>query len=88
MLLAMLSGCITLSLLKILFMFIPRSHGVGHSLGSNLWFGYYWKPLNSFGYRDREPDPSRPSVLFLGDSFTAGHGINHKKDRFSDQVGE
>jgi hypothetical protein len=72
--------------LEILFMFIPRStvHG---TYSTRNWFRWYWKPLNSLGFRDKEPDSARPYILFLGDSFTAGQGINDIRDRFSDIVG-
>jgi len=32
-------------------------------------------PLNSHGLRGEEPDPSRPNVLLVGDSFTFGEGV-------------
>jgi hypothetical protein len=67
----------------IAFMFIPRSNGVGFSWSSRIWFKWYWKPLNSFGYRDTEPDTSKRLFLFVGDSFTAGHGTKDVNDRFS-----
>lgn len=71
--------------LEVIFIFIPRSHGVGYTKGSRNWFKYYWKE-NSFGFRDVEPITSSKSILFVGDSFTAGHGIKDTKDRFSDIV--
>ncbi|MDX6770530.1 MAG: hypothetical protein SF051_13430 [Elusimicrobiota bacterium] len=36
--------------------------------------------INSRGFRDREPPvPGRPAVLFLGDSFTEGYGVELEK---------
>ena len=50
------------------------------------WFERHWKPVNSLGYRDAEPFPPKPgqkSLVVLGDSFAAGHGVNRAEDRFS-----
>ena len=45
---------------------------------------------NNEGNRDREPFtkyvPGRKRIIFLGDSFTIGHGIKRMDDRFSDRV--
>ena len=35
-------------------------------------------PLNSHGMRGPEPDPFRPKVLFVGDSFTFGEGVAYE----------
>jgi hypothetical protein len=75
--------------LELMFTFVPRSHGVGYTYASTLWFRYYWKPINSLKYRDREfeaADNSRKKVIVVGDSFTAGHGIKDAKLRFSDRL--
>lgn len=72
--------------LESVFMFIPKSHGIGYSLGSQLWFSKYWNPVNSFGFRDAEPDSQAPAVFFIGDSFTAGHGLKSVSERYSDIV--
>ena len=74
-------------LLEAIFMFIPKSHGVDHTLASKLWFAKYWKPINSLGFRDKEPDNNNPVILFVGDSFTTGHGLKSVDDRFSNIVG-
>lgn len=69
------------------FMFIRRSNAFGDTLASRLWFDTYWRPINSYGFRDEEPaKDTTPGVFFLGDSFTAGHGIKNTNDRFSDLV--
>jgi len=77
-----------LLLLESVFMFIPRSHGVGYTLGSQIWFKKYWFPVNSYGYRDIEPEKNSKNddVFFIGDSFTAGHGMKKATDRFSNVV--
>jgi hypothetical protein len=74
-------------LLEALFMFIPRSHCSDYTLASRLWYAKYWKPVNSSGFRDKEPDHKNPVILFVGDSFTAGSGLKSVEDRFSDIVG-
>jgi hypothetical protein len=51
------------------------------------WLDRHWQ-LNSAGYRDREWDPEawaqRRTVVLVGDSFTAGWGIEDPADRFGD----
>lgn len=75
-------------LLEALFMFIPRSHNNNCALSSKLWFAKYWKPINSWGFRDNEPKFNKHVILFVGDSFTAGHGLKSINDRFSNIVGD
>ena len=48
--------------LETVFMFIPRSHSADFTLASRLWYARYWKPVNTLGFRDREPDGSRPVI--------------------------
>jgi len=69
-------------------MFIPRSHYIDFSLDSRLWHAKYWKPTNSLGFRDSEPNNHYPAILFVGDSFTAGEGLKSVDERFSDIVGK
>jgi hypothetical protein len=74
--------------LEAVFMCVARSHGTGASYAARLWVRRYWHPINSYGFRDQEPaHDKRKSVFFVGDSFTAGHGIDDPADRFSDIVG-
>ncbi|MBI3590005.1 MAG: SGNH/GDSL hydrolase family protein [Candidatus Melainabacteria bacterium] len=65
-----------------------HTDGFGLSLACKHWFKKYYKPLNSFGYRDREwtkDDLKNKSiVLIVGDSLVAGEGIENVSDRFSD----
>ncbi|MCF8258642.1 MAG: SGNH/GDSL hydrolase family protein [Flavobacteriales bacterium] len=85
---SMFSVFAILVVLEAAFMFIPRSHGVGYTLGAQLWFKRYWKPVNSMGYRDPEPVKGQGrAIFFVGDSFTAGHGLKHIGDRFANVAG-
>ncbi|HSF20298.1 MAG TPA: SGNH/GDSL hydrolase family protein [Vicinamibacteria bacterium] len=73
--------------LELLFMFVPRSHGMGFTLGARIWDSYFWGPINSLGYRDREPpsfDPRSRYILAVGDSFTEGHGLRFVEQRFTE----
>lgn len=51
------------------------------------WMARYWQ-VNSGGFRDREWTPddwaNKHTLLALGDSFTAGWGVENPADRFSD----
>lgn len=61
----------------------PFSTGTGDGIGRK-WIGEFWKPINSMGYRDEEPifDSDRSIAIFLGDSFTAGHGVKYEETYF------
>ena len=77
--------------LELLFMFVPRSHGMGFTLGARIWDSYFWGPINSLGYRDREPPPFDARsryVLAVGDSFTEGHGIRRVGRRYTELLEE
>lgn len=54
----------------------PFSTGTGAGIGKR-WTERYWNPINSMGYRDEEFqfDGTGNLAVFLGDSFTAGHGV-------------
>lgn len=86
--LSVLTIVIVLVFFEIGFMFFPQTHGVATTKASALWVDKYYKPINSLGYRDREPDlkTGKKVVLFVGDSFTAGYGNDYVKERFSDIV--
>ncbi|MCX5849068.1 MAG: SGNH/GDSL hydrolase family protein [Deltaproteobacteria bacterium] len=84
---ALFSIFLTIIILEILFMFVPKSHDYDVTLGSRLWYAKYWKPINSLGFRDNEPSNINPVILFVGDSFTEGHGLKSVDDRFSNIVG-
>jgi GDSL-like Lipase/Acylhydrolase family len=70
---------------ELVFMFIPKSQGPDMAYSSRIWFGYHWK-TNAEGYREKALDnfnPNSSKIVFLGDSYTAGHGIDHLADRVS-----
>ncbi len=53
--------------------------------------GRFTPPFNALGFRERPPGPEiyAPDVmriLFLGDSFTFGDGIERGEDRFTDLI--
>jgi len=63
-----------------------QSDGFNLTYAGKTWFERHWKPLNSLGYRDAEfvpPKPGQKSLVVLGDSFAAGHGVNRSEDLFS-----
>ena len=73
-------------LIEGLFMFIPRSHGVGYPLSAKIWRGMYSNNINYMGYRDFEMKTDKPIILFSGDSFTWGHGTKNIQNRYSNIV--
>lgn len=78
----LLSGVLLLCL-EIIFSFIPKSHSYADTLSSDLWYKKYWTQ-NSLHFRDQEPiSDSQKDVFFIGDSFTAGTGIENTEHRFS-----
>ena len=57
---------------------------------SERWFARHFH-LNSWGTRDNVEyaharQPGRRRVTFLGDSFTAGHGVRDVEDRFANRI--
>jgi hypothetical protein len=57
------------------------STGDGGVGADQRWSEKYWKPVNSHGLRDVEwvvPNP-HPALVFLGDSFTEGHGVRYEQ---------
>jgi hypothetical protein len=66
------------------------SDAVNFTKVSARWFQRYWV-RNAIGFRDnieysREIEPGRRRVSFVGDSFTAGHGIKSVEDRFANRI--
>jgi hypothetical protein len=53
------------------------------------WHKLYWKPINTLGFRDNEPndDPTRTHLIVMGDSFPSGYGVNDIADTFPHQLG-
>ncbi len=72
------------------FRFIAvQTDSFGMSLPARRWFAMHTQ-LNSLGCRDKEWSPAKPPgvrrVVFLGDSFTYGWGIENSVDRFADVI--
>ncbi len=66
------------------------TNSFGFGLVHERWFERHWH-RNESGVRDdveyaRPLDPTRRRVTFIGDSFTAGHGIDDVADRFANVV--
>lgn len=82
---SMLAGVL---LLELYFAAIhDQSDGFNLTRSGRQWFERHWRPVNSLGYRDAEPAlpaSGQRTVMILGDSFAAGHGIERAEDRFSD----
>ncbi|MFN8276291.1 MAG: SGNH/GDSL hydrolase family protein [Chitinophagales bacterium] len=79
---------VLLLMVELVMQYIPISHGNNQAYCSRLWFQWYWH-LNQEHYRDREYTdadmaPTMRKIFCIGDSYTAGHGIKHPVDRFSD----
>ena len=68
--------------------FVVYPDGFSYTLASRKWLAEYWRPINSFGFRDIEHDlgslGSKKVLFVVGDSFVAGQGIENPRDRFSD----
>lgn len=64
----------------------------GFTYAAEQWWDRYWGPVNSRGYRDSEhtvESVREKRVLYVvGDSIVAGHGIDHRADRFPDLLGK
>lgn len=82
----LLSLFIIIMTLEIVFMFVAKSHVYDFTLASKIWFNKFWKPINSLGFRDEEPNFSNPAIFFIGDSFTVGYGLKKTEERFSNIV--
>lgn len=73
-------------MLEMIFMFVPRTHFAGFTRAAGIWHTYYWNPINSYGFRDKEPVEGDSTILFVGDSFTTGYGIKNINNRFSNII--
>jgi hypothetical protein len=51
--------------------------GTGTGKAARRWVQENWKPINKLGYRDVEIETGKTKrqIVFLGDSFTSGHGV-------------
>ena len=76
-----ISLLIALLIVEVILNGLEFSTGAGRGKVSENWFKKNWKPINSYGYRDYEwaNAPERNSIVFLGDSFTAGHGVKFEQ---------
>jgi hypothetical protein len=66
------------------------SDAVNYTKVSARWFQRYWI-RNAIGFRDNLEyslaiQPGKRRVSFVGDSFTAGHGIKSVEDRFANRI--
>ena len=67
------------------FTFYPETNGKNDTYCAKTWMFYYWN-LNKYGFRDVEfttMSPNKPNIVFVGDSYTEGHGIKDPNDRVS-----
>lgn len=56
--------------------------GSAQGLADKRWRENYWHPINTMGYRDYDVNGDfykKPAMIFLGDSFTSGHGIKFEE---------
>lgn len=71
---------------------LVQSDNVNRTLASQRWFERHWQPINGLGFRDVEHVGQVADVpeliFFVGDSFTAGQGMDDARLRFCDLVGE
>ena len=88
LLLMIFSTLIFIVIIEMIFFFIPKSHFFGNTLASKNWHNYYKDPINTYGFHDNEPKNKKNTILFVGDSFTHGHGIKNISDRFSNKIHE
>lgn len=63
--------------------------GFAVTLQFTTWYERYYTPLNEFGnrgYEARSADAGQKTILVIGDSYAAGHGINDIDDVFAYQA--
>jgi hypothetical protein len=75
---------IILILIESTFMFVSYPFGSGEAYAGKLFNYNYWNPINKEGFRDKEFKKNEKTILFLGDSYTAGWGIKKVENRFSE----
>jgi lysophospholipase L1-like esterase len=88
MLLAMLTGC------ELYFaLVVDETDALNLTNVSQRWFDRHIEAQrNAAGARDiaefnQRPPQGRSRICFVGDSFTIGHGVPRREDRFTDLVG-
>ena len=70
--------------------FYDSTDALGYTKVSQRWYQRHWHP-NSSDCRDDlnyslKLEPGKPRITFIGDSFTAGHGISEVSDRFANRI--
>lgn len=70
--------------------FCDTTDGLGFTKVSERWFVRHWQ-VNSSDYRDNlnytlNIKPGKRRISFVGDSFTAGHGVKDVEDRFANRL--
>lgn len=69
---------------------MDRSHSIGYSLAAKVWLKRHWQ-LNPYGYRDApwtaDRVKSRRVLAVIGDSLTAGHGIEDPAETYCARLG-
>lgn len=80
---------VLLVFMEMAFMFIAQSQEGGLTLASHIWFERHWPPMAG-DYRDTPKTDTlgKKKVLLVGDSFTAGHGLNTADERYGNILGE
>lgn len=71
--------------------YVNMSDGFGYTLSASNWRNRFGSvPKNSWGMRDVEHSvgsmATKKKLYVVGDSFTAGHGINNHSDRYANIV--
>jgi hypothetical protein len=70
---------------------LDTTDSFGRTRINQRWFEHHWK-LNQMGYRDSVTvyplgrAPGKRRITFLGDSFTAGHGVKEVEERFANRI--
>ena len=70
---------------------VDTTDSFGRTRINQRWFQRHWK-LNQMGYRDSltfyplRRTPGKRRITFLGDSFTAGHGVTDVEERFANLI--
>ncbi|MBW2386971.1 MAG: SGNH/GDSL hydrolase family protein [Deltaproteobacteria bacterium] len=84
------SSLAILSLVIEILMYGFHSESVGWpgNITGRRWFCEHWHPINDLGYRDEGTTRlfDKHTVVVLGDSFAAGHGVEDYRDRFSNRL--
>ncbi len=71
-------------------LFYDQTDSFSQTNVSRRWFALHVQP-NRDGFRDDQPlptqrQPNQQSIVFVGDSFTFGHGVKNISDRFTDRL--